>query len=96
MHLQEDRLRSDTGRTGEPNQPGNKSRRKQKRKADAVDNAEAAALAVQGKGKGQPKQKKEGAAKNKNIPGRDILDQPCQVHTKRDEDGNLILPKHTT
>ena len=26
----------------------------------------------------------------------DILDQPCQIHTKKDEEGNLILPKHTT
>jgi hypothetical protein len=26
----------------------------------------------------------------------DILDQPCQIHTKKDEEGNFILPKHTT
>lgn len=61
-----------------------------------ADNAEAVALARQSKGKGQPKQKKAWAAKKKNHSENDILDQPCQVHTKRDEDGNLILPKHTT
>ena len=26
----------------------------------------------------------------------DILDQTCQIHTKKDEEGDLILPKHTT
>ena len=25
-----------------------------------------------------------------------MLDLPCHIHTKKDEEGNLILPKHTT
>ena len=24
------------------------------------------------------------------------MDLPCHIHTKKDEEGNLILPKHTT
>ena len=24
------------------------------------------------------------------------MDFPCHIHTKKDEEGNLILPKHTT
>ncbi|KAI4995994.1 hypothetical protein ZWY2020_040496 [Hordeum vulgare] len=26
----------------------------------------------------------------------DVLDQPCVFHTKKDDEGNLILPKHST
>ena len=25
-----------------------------------------------------------------------MLDQPCPIHTKKDEEGNLVYPKHTT
>ena len=25
-----------------------------------------------------------------------MLDLPCHIHTKKDEEGNLIYPKHTT
>ena len=25
-----------------------------------------------------------------------MLDFPCHIHTKKDEEGNLIYPKHTT
>ena len=28
--------------------------------------------------------------------GQDVLDLPCHIHTKKDEEGKLILPKHTT
>lgn len=92
---EDDRLRSGKGRANDARQSDNKNK-KQKRKADAVGNAEAAALAGQIKGKGQPKQKKEWVIKKKAPPKSEILNQPCQIHTKRDEDGNLILPKHTT
>ncbi|KAI4987171.1 hypothetical protein ZWY2020_019971 [Hordeum vulgare] len=43
---------------------------------------------VQGQGKAHhPKKKKL---------GNPILDQPCPIHTKMDEEGNAIYPKHTT
>lgn len=58
-----------------------------------VDSAELAALANQLKGKGQ---KKERVPKKKANTEDDVLDQPCQVHTKKDAEGNLVLPKHTT
>ena len=28
--------------------------------------------------------------------GNDVLDLPCHIHTKKDEEGNLIYPKHNT
>src|SRR6266536_1381278 len=34
--------------------------------------------------------------KVKDQSGQDVLDLPCHIHTKKDEEGNLILPKHTT
>src|SRR4051812_36375733 len=39
---------------------------------------------------------KEWAGKNKVTPKSDILDQPYEIHTKKDEEGNLTRPKHTT
>ena len=32
----------------------------------------------------------------KDQTGQDVLDLPCYIHTKKDEEGNLIQPKHTT
>ena len=32
----------------------------------------------------------------KDQAGNDVLDLSCHIHTKKDEEGNLILPKHTT
>ena len=32
----------------------------------------------------------------KDQDGNDVLDLPCHIHTKKDEEGNLIYPKHTT
>ena len=57
---------------------------------------------VQGHGSCQPRQKELPKAeeilegKKQVTLKSDILDQPCQIHTKKDEEGNLILPKHTT
>ena len=34
--------------------------------------------------------------KVKDQEGNDVLDLPCHIHTKKDEEGKLILPKHTT
>ena len=32
----------------------------------------------------------------KDQAGNDVLDLPCHIQTKKDEEGNLIYPKHTT
>ena len=32
----------------------------------------------------------------KDQEGNDVMDLPWHIHTKKDEEGNLILPKHTT
>ena len=37
----------------------------------------------------EPRQKKPAS-------GDDIFDQPCPLHTTRDAEGNLIIPKHTS
>ena len=37
-----------------------------------------------------------GSQKGEDRSGQDVLDLPCHIHTKKDEEGNLILPKHTT
>jgi len=92
---EEDRLRNDKGKTSEPN-PGNSNpSRKPKRKADGSAQAEAAALAGQAKNKGKAKDKWV-PKKKKDQSGQDVLDLPCHIHTRKDEEGNLILPKHTT
>jgi hypothetical protein len=92
---EEDRLRSDRSRAGDAHQSDNKGK-KHKRKAEVGGSAEAAALASQGKTKGSQKQKKDWKRKKQVAQKSDILDQPCQIQTKKDEEGNLILPKHTT
>ena len=54
------------------------------------------ALAVtQGKFKGKPKGPWN-PKKVKDQDGNDVLDLPFHIHTKKDEEGNLIYPKHTT
>lgn len=68
------------------------SNRKQKQKAPSTPQAEEAAVTnakFKGKGKAQY------TAKKKQF-GNSILDQPCPIHTKMDEEGNAIFPKHTT
>ena len=32
----------------------------------------------------------------KDQSAHDVLDLPCAIHTNKDEEGNVILPKHTT
>ena len=62
------------------------------KKAPSTPQAEAAVVTnakFKGKGKAQYTPKK----KPFNNP---ILDQPCPIHTKMDEEGNPIYPKHTT
>ena len=50
---------------------------------------------AQGKFKGKPKGPWP-PKKVKDQAGNDVLDLPCHIHTKKDEEGNLIYPKHTT
>ncbi|KAI4992416.1 hypothetical protein ZWY2020_051833 [Hordeum vulgare] len=87
---EEDRIRSGKHKTI-ANGDGNNSR-KQKQKAQSTPQAEAAAVTnakFKGKGKAQYTPKKKQF-------GNSILDQPCPIHTKMDEEGNAIFPKHTT
>ena len=87
---EEDRLRSGKGKAVD-NTDAN-SNRKQKRKVESATPAEAAALAA-GKFKGKSKAP---FPPKKSKMQSDVLDQPCVFHTKKDDEGNLILPKHTT
>lgn len=92
---EEDRLHSGKGKATDPDTGGGNPSRKQKRKAEAIGQTEAAVVTTQGKFKGKPK----GSwipKKIKDWSGQDVLDLPCAIHTKKDEEGNLILPKHTT
>ncbi|KAI4996962.1 hypothetical protein ZWY2020_052304 [Hordeum vulgare] len=87
---EEDRIRSDKHKSVTDGD-GNSSR-KQKRKAQSTPQAEVAVITnakFKGKGKAQYTPKKRQS-------GNSILDQPCPIHTKTDEEGNVILPKHTT
>lgn len=87
---EEDRIRSGKHKTIADGDGSNT--RKQKQKASTTPQAEAAAVTnvkFKGKGKAQFTPKK----KQFNNP---ILDQPCPIHTKMDEEGNPIYPKHTT
>ena len=73
---------------------GGNSSRKQKRKAEPATPGEALA-ATQGNFRGKPK----GPWKPKKVKdqdGNDVLDLPCHIHTKKDEEGNFIYSKHTT
>lgn len=88
---EEDRLCRGKGKAVD-NDAGGNSNRKQKRKADGSAPTEGAALAAQGKFEGKPKGQFP-SKKSKNQS--DVLDLPCAIHTKKYEDVNLILPKHT-
>ena len=68
--------------------------RKQKRKAEPAAPGEALAV-TQGKFKGNPKGSWN-PKKVKDKEGNDVMDMPCHIHTKKDEEGNFIYPKHTT
>jgi len=87
---EEDRIRS--GKHKAVADGDGNSTRKQKQKAPSTPQAEAAAVTnakFKGKGKAQYTPKKKQF-------GNSILDQPCPIHTKMDEEGNAIFPKHTT
>ena len=91
---EEDRLRSGKGKPVGKDTGGGTSNRKQKRKDEPAAPGEALVVA-QGKFKGKPK----GPWNPKKVKvqdGNDVLDLPCHIHTKKDEEGNLIYPKHTT
>ena len=49
----------------------------------------------QGEFKGKPKGPWN-PKKVKDQDGNDAMDLPCHIQTKKDEEGDLILPKHTT
>ena len=91
---EEDRLQSGKHKTVAQETEGGNSSRKQKHKAEPAAPGEALVVA-QGKFKGKPKGPWT-HKKVKNQAGNDVLDLPCHIHTKKDEDGNLIYPKHTT
>ncbi|KAI5007426.1 hypothetical protein ZWY2020_050871 [Hordeum vulgare] len=87
---EEDRIRSGKHKAVADGDGNNT--RKQKQKALSTPQAEAAAVTnakFKGKGKAQFTLKKKQF-------GNHILDQPCPIHTKMDEEGNAIFPKHTT
>ena len=89
---EEDRLRSGKHKPSQ-SEKGNTSR-KQKRKAEPAAPGEALAV-TQGKFKGKPKGSWN-PKKVKDKEGNDVMDMPCHIHTKKDEEGNIIYPKHTT
>ena len=71
------------------------SSQKQKRKVEPIGPAEATVLNAGGrKFKGKPKLQWK-PKKVKDQLGHNVLDLPCYIHTKNDEEGNLIQPKHT-
>ncbi|KAI4992050.1 hypothetical protein ZWY2020_041913 [Hordeum vulgare] len=87
---EEDRIRSGKHKAVADGD-GNNNRR-QKQKAPSTPLAEAAVFTnakFKGKGKAQYTPKKK---QFRNT----ILDQPCPIHMKMDEEGNTIFPKHTT
>ena len=91
---EEDQLRSGKHKTIAQETGGGNSSRKQKCKAEPAAPGEALLMA-QGKFKGKPKGPWT-PKKVKDQDGNDVLDLPCHIHTKKDEEGNLIYPKHTT
>ena len=91
---EEDRLRSGKYKPTAHETGGGNSSRKQKRKAEPAAPGEALAV-TQGKFKGKPKGSWN-PKKVKDKEGNDVMDLPCHIHTKKDEEGNFIYPKHTT
>ena len=91
---EEDRLRSGKHKAVSQETGGGNSSRKQKRKAEPAAPGEALAV-TQGKFKRKPKGPWN-PKKVKDQDGNDVLDLPCHIHTKKDEEGNFIYPKHTT
>ena len=89
---EEDRLRSGKGKAVDNGPNGGNPSRKQKRKPSGSAQAEVATLAAKGKAKPKgpfvPKKSKNQLT--------DVLDLPCPLHSRRDEEGNVIPAKHTT
>ena len=85
---EEDRLRSKKSKPVDQEAGGGNSNRKQKRKAEPAAPGEIAAMA-QGNFKGKPKGPWP-PKKVKDQAGNDVLDLPCHIHTKKDEESNLI------
>ena len=90
---EEDRLRSGKYKPTAEIGGGNSSR-KQKRKAELAAPGEALAV-TKGKFKGKPKGSWN-PKKVKDKKGNDVMDLPCHIHTKKDEEGKFIYPKHIT
>ena len=91
---EEDQLRSGKHKTVAQETGGGNSSWKQKLKAEPAAPGEALVVA-QGKFKGNPKGPWT-PKKVKDKDGNDVLDLPCHIHTKKDEEWNIIYPKHTT
>ena len=91
---EDDQLRSGKSKPVGQDIGGGNSNRKQKRKAEPAGPGELA-VATQGKAKGKAKGPWT-PKKVKDSAGNDVLDLPCHIHIKKDEEGNLIYPKHTT
>jgi len=89
---EEDRLRSGKGKAVDNGPSGGNPSRKQKCKADGSAQAEVAALAA----KGKVKPKGQFIPKKSKNQSTDVLDMPCPIHSRKDEEGNWILSKHTT
>ncbi|KAI4997097.1 hypothetical protein ZWY2020_052439 [Hordeum vulgare] len=87
---EEDRIRSGKHKAVADGDGNNN--RKQKQKAPSTPQAETATF-TNAKFKG--KRKAQYTPKKKQF-GNSILDQLCPIHTKMDEEGNAIFPKHTT
>ena len=91
---EEDRLRSGKHKSVAQETGGGNSSQKQKRKAEPAAPREPLAV-TQGKFEGKPKWPWN-PKKVKDKEGNDVMDLPCHIHTKKDEEGNFIYPKHTT
>ncbi|KAI5014770.1 hypothetical protein ZWY2020_056160 [Hordeum vulgare] len=85
--------RSSIGRASDAPQSGN-ARKKKKRKGEPAGKAEVAA--VPGQGQGKYKKKKDWAGQKKAESKSTLLDQPCPINSRKDEEGETILSKHTT
>ncbi|KAI5017513.1 hypothetical protein ZWY2020_042401 [Hordeum vulgare] len=86
---EEDRIRSGKHKAVADGDGNNT--RKQKQKAPSTPASDRIVTNAKFKGKG----KAQFTPKKKQF-GNSILDQPCPIHTKMDEEGNTIYPKHTT
>ena len=82
------RIDSGVASTSRASRKKGNSSRKQKRKAEPAAPGEALAL-NQGKFKGKPNGPWN-PKKVKDKEGNDVMDLPCHIHTKKDEEGERI------